>query len=137
MSSPLYKLIEEYKEFFKEEFILFPRTSLSGVNYYMLVPRSREKSKIQTEDGVLTAVVFQITVYEKMRKEVQNSTFHITINLIDENKNGYVARIYYSELGQYLFTTIKDKENTSIDINGPENLLKFGTNNIAPFVVKI
>ena len=87
MSSPLYKLIEEYKEFFKEEFILFPRTSLSGVNYYMLVPRSREKSKIQTEDGVLTAVVFQITVYEKMRKEVQNSTFHITINLIDENKN--------------------------------------------------
>ncbi|MCL9684402.1 ankyrin repeat domain-containing protein [Legionella maioricensis] len=136
MSNSLHKLIEEYKEFMKEEFILFSRTSLSGANYYMLVPKNREKSKIQTANGELTTVGLHITVYEKVRKEVQNSTFHITINLIDENKNGDVARIYYSELGQYLFTTVKNKENTSID-TVPESLLKFGIKNIAPFVAKI
>jgi ankyrin repeat protein len=137
MNNPLHNQIEENKEFFKEEFILFPRTSLSGANYYMLVPRSREKSKIQTGNEELTAVGFHITVYENVRKEVQNSTFHITINLIDENKNGYVARIYYSELGDYLFTTVKDKDNTYIDLNDSEKLLKFGNANIAPFVAKM
>ncbi len=135
--NPLYKLIEERKEFMKEDFILFLKTSLSNKNYYMLVPRSRDRSKIPTENGTLTAVGYHITVYEEVRKEVHDSTFHITISLIDENKQSYVARIYYNKYGTYLFNTIKDKEGHFVDIGNIDKLLEFADSSIGPFVEKI
>lgn len=135
--NPLYQLIEEWKKFMKEEFMLFTRTSLSNNNYYMLVPRNRERSTITTEKGVLTAVGYHVTVYEELRKEVLDSTFHITISLIDENKNCYVARIYYNEYGTYLFDTIKDKEGNYVSFSDKGSLFKFAINSITPFVQRI
>ncbi|WP_045094819.1 ankyrin repeat domain-containing protein [Legionella fallonii] len=137
MKNSLYWLIDKCYDFMKSEFILFPRTSLSNENYYMLVPRNRDRSKISTEMGELTAIGYHITVYDQIRKDVKNSTFHITISLIDENKNSYVARIYYKDFGKYLFSTIKDREHNLVDIGPQDNLLKFGDDNIALFVTMI
>lgn len=133
-SNPLYKLIDDENKFIKEEFILFERKSLSNTNYYMLTPRNRDRSKISTENGDLTAVDYHITVYEEVKKEVQYSTFHITISLIDKNKKSYVARIYYTEFGTSLFYTIKDEENIPVDISAKNSLLKFAASNIERFV---
>ncbi len=135
--NPLYKLIEDMKEFMKEDFILFPRTSLSNKNYYMLVPRSRDTNKITTEHGNLTAVGFHVTVYEEVMKEVHGSTFHITISLIDENKQSYVARIYYNKYGTYLFNTIKDKDGSFVNLDNIDKLLVFSADSIELFVDKI
>jgi hypothetical protein len=54
--------------------------------------------------------------------------------LIDENKNGYVARVYYKGLDEYLFCTIKNKNKKPVTIAFQDKLVEFAENNIASFV---
>lgn len=130
----LYQLIDQQYDFLKSKFIISTGTSMSNSNYFVLEPKRQSRNKIRTDNGELTALGYHITVYNIFEDNLHNSTFHITMNLIDENNNDYIARVYYKGLDEYLFCTIKNKNKKPFTLVSQDSLVKFADENIASFV---
>lgn len=132
--NPLYEFISQQIYLIKKEFIVFAKTSLFNDNYYMLIPRNQDKSKIGSGAEAFAPADYHISVYEVSKKELAYSAVHLTANLIDKFKKKYTARIYYTEFGHYLFNTLHDEENNSVAIDSEHHLLSFGQKNTAAFL---